>query len=198
MTALLLGLLLFLGVHSLRIVAAGWREAQLARWGAGTWKGVYSLLSLAGLLLIVWGYGLARQQPIVLWAPPPSWLRQLAAALMLVSFVLLAAAYVPRNTLKARLRHPMLLGIKVWALAHLLTNNTLADLLLFGAFLLWAVAAFASSRRRDRAAGVVASRGSAAGTATTLVVGAALWLLFVFWAHRWLFGAQPLAFPSSV
>ena len=198
MTALLIGLLLFLGVHSLRIVAAGWREAQLARWGAATWKGVYSLLSLAGLLLIVWGYGLARQQPIVLWAPPPSWLRQLAAALMLVSFVLLAAAYVPRNTLKARLQHPMLLGVKVWALAHLLTNNTLADLLLFGAFLLWAVAAFASSRRRDRAAGVVASRGSAAGTATTLVVGAALWLLFVFWAHRWLFGVQPLAFPSSV
>lgn len=198
MTVLLLGLLLFLGTHSLRVVAGGWRESHIARWGAGPWKGLYSLLSFVGLLLIVWGYGLARQQSVVLWAPPPLWLRHIAAVLMLLSFVLLAAAYVPRNPLKARLQHPMLLGVNVWALAHLLANNTLADLLLFGAFLLWAAMAFASSRRRDRAAGAVAAAGTATGMAITLVVGMTLWLLFAFWAHRWLFGVPPLAFPSSV
>lgn len=198
MTVLLLGLLLFLGLHSLRLVAGGWREAQVARLGAGPWKGVFSLLSLAGLVLIVWGYGLTRHQPIVLWPLAPSWLRHVAAVLMLLSFVLLAAAYVPRNALKARLGHPMLLGVEVWALAHLLANNTLSDLLLFGAFLAWAAASFVSARRRDRRAAVVYPAGTTGGLAAAAVVGVALWLLFAFWAHGWLFGVQPLAAPSSV
>jgi len=119
---------LFLGVHSVRIVADGWRTQTLARMGEMPWKGLYSLVSAVGLALIVWGYGLARQQPVVLWVPPIG-MRHAAALLTLIAFVLLAATYVPRNAIKARLHHPMVLGVKVWALAHLLSNGNLADVL---------------------------------------------------------------------
>ena len=192
MNALIAGLVLFLGVHSLRIVADRWRSAQIARRGEGPWKAVYSLLSLAGLALIVWGYGIARQQPVPLWAPAPNWLRTVAAALTLPAFVLLAAAYVPHNAIKARLHHPMLLGVKLWALAHLLANHTLADLLLFGAFLAWAVVAFAAARRRDRGAAASTSASSGAATSMAFLAGAVAWVVFAFWAHDWLIGVSPL------
>lgn len=191
MALLIVGLLVFLGVHSLRIVADGWRHRQVQRLGEGTFKGLYALASAVGLGLIVWGYAIARRDPLVLWSSPVA-LRHVAVLLMLFAFVLLVAAYVPRNAFKARWHHPMLLGVKLWALAHLLANNTLADVLLFGSFLAWAVIDFVSARRRDRAAGTVYPVGTVAGTASSILLGGALWLLFVFWAHRWLFGVQPI------
>ncbi|MEO6293932.1 MAG: NnrU family protein, partial [Burkholderiaceae bacterium] len=154
MNLLVAGLIVFLGLHSVRIAADGWRSRKLAQWGEGAWKGVYSVASLAGFALIVWGYGQARQQPVVLWVPPVA-TRHIAATLMLLAMILLVAAYVPGNAIKAKLHHPMILGVKTWALAHLLANGNLADVLLFGSFLLWAVADFISSRKRDRAAGTV-------------------------------------------
>lgn len=190
MTVLILGLILFLGVHSTRILADGWRSAQIARRGENTWKGLYSVASIAGFALIVWGFGLARQAPTVLWATPVA-LRHLASLLTLVAFVLLVAAYVPRNGIKAKLHHPMILGVKTWALAHLLANNTAADLLLFGSFLLWSVFSFRAARARDRAAGTVYPAGTAAGTATTVVVGLVAWAGFAFWAHGAWIGVQP-------
>ena len=192
MLVLVLGLLLFLGVHSTRVVADGWRAATVARMGERPYKGVYSLVSIAGFALIVWGYGLARQNPVVLWGTPPVALRHVAALLTLVAFVLLAAAYVPRNAIKARLHHPMVLAVKVWAFAHLLANNTLADLVLFGAFLLWAVLDFRSARKRDRVEGTVYAEGTARGTVITVVVGALAWAVFAFWLHRVLIGVQPM------
>ncbi|WP_026437286.1 NnrU family protein [Acidovorax sp. JHL-9] len=191
MSYLVLGLLLFLGLHSVRIVADGWRTQALARMGELPWKGLYSLASILGLALIVWGYGLARQQPVVLWVPPIG-MRHAASLLTLIAFVLLAAAYVPRNALKARLHHPMVLGVNVWALAHLLSNGNLADVLLFGSFLLWAVFDFRAARQRDRAQGTVVAPGTAAGTGVTLVVGAVAWAGFAFWAHALLIGVSPL------
>lgn len=190
MTLLVLGLLLFLGMHSVRVFAEGWRTQMRTRLGEGGWKGLYSLVSLVGLVLIVLGYGAARENPQWLWASP-LWTRHLAALLTLLSFVLLAAAYVPGNGLKARLHHPMVLGVKVWAFAHLLANGTLADLLLFGGFLAWAVAAFAAARRRDRAAGTVYAPGRALPTVATVVAGVVLWAVFAFWAHGALFGVRP-------
>jgi len=190
MTLLILGLVLFLGVHSTRIVADGWRSAQLARLGEGAWKGLYSLVSIAAFVVLVWGYGQARQQPVVLWSPPV-WTRHVAALLMLVSAVLLVAAYVPRNAIKARLHHPMLLSVKVWALAHLLANGNLADVLLFGAFLVWAVLDFRSARQRDRAAQTVYAPGTTAGTLTTIVIGVVAWVVFAFWLHGPLIGVRP-------
>ena len=190
MTALVLGLLLFLGVHSVRIVAEPWRSRTIARLGAGGWKGAYSVLSAVGLVLIVWGYGLARQDPVALWTPL-TWARHLGALLTLVAFVLLAAAYVPGNGIKAKLHHPMVLGVKVWALAHLLANHTLADLLLFGGFLLWAVLSFRAARQRDAAAGTIYPPGKLAATLATVVAGIAAWAFFAFWAHGAWFGVRP-------
>jgi uncharacterized membrane protein len=189
-TVLILGLLIFLGVHSTRIVADGWRTAQVKRIGEGAWKGIYSLFSLAGFGLIIWGFGLARQQSVALWVTPVA-MRHVAALLTLIAFVLLASAYVPRNQIKARMHHPMLLAVKVWAFAHLLSNGKLADLVLFGSFLAWAVVCFIAARKRDRAAGTHYPPGTAAGTATAVVVGAAAWAGFAFWLHGALIGVRP-------
>ena len=190
MLVLILGLVLFLGTHSVRIFAEPWRSRTLARVGEARWKGVYAVVSLVGFVLLVWGYGLARQQPVLLWTPPVA-MRHIAALLTLLSFVLLAAAYVPGNGLKAKLHHPMVLSVKVWAFAHLLANGTLADGLLFGSFLVWAALNFRAARGRDRAAGVAYPPGRAGATATTVVVGAVAWAVFAFWAHGALIGVRP-------
>jgi len=185
MTTLTVGLLLFLGAHSVRIVAEGWRQWQIARLGEGAWRGLYSLLSLIGVVLIVYGYGLARGDPVVLWNPP-GWTRYLAAALTLPAFILIAAAYVPRNHMKASVGHPMVAGVKLWALAHLLSNGLLADVLLFGAFLLWAIFDFRAARRRDRAAGVRYPAGTLLRDTIAAVIGAGLWLLLVMVHQRFI------------
>lgn len=191
MSLLVIGLVLFLGLHSVRIFADGWRSATLARVGEKPYKGLYSLASGVGLALIVWGYGQARHEPVVLW-PALLWARHLAALLTLVAFVLLAAAYVPGNGLKARLHHPMILGVKTWAFAHLLANNTLADLLLFGSFLVWAVLDLRAARARDRAAGTVYAPGRAGPTAVAVVIGIVAWALFARWGHVALIGVSPM------
>lgn len=196
---LVFGLLLFLGAHSTRIVAEDWRARQLARWGERGWKGAVALVSLAGFIVLIWGYGQARQAPVLLWQPPRG-MNHLAALLTLLAFILLVAAYVPRNAIRARLRHPMVLGVKIWALAHLLANGTLSDVVLFGGFLAWAVADFRAARRRDRASeaeGATAESpgptpSSAPATALTVVLGAAAWAGFAFWAHGAWIGVRPL------
>lgn len=192
MAWLIVGLVLFLGVHSTRIVADDWRTAMVAKMGEKPWKAVYALLSIAGFVLIVWGYGLARQQPVVLWQPLPTGVRHLASLLTLVAFVLVVAAYVPRNQIRSRLHHPMVLGVKAWALGHLVANNTLADLLLFGAFLAWGVVEFISLRRRDRAAGKVHVAGKPGWTGVTVLVGMVAWAVFAFWLHAAWIGVAPM------
>jgi uncharacterized membrane protein len=189
MTALILGLVLFLGLHSSRIIADGARARFIATHGEKKWKGLYSLGSALGLVLIVWGYALARQHPVALWTPQ-AWARPLAAVLTLLSIVLMAAAYVPGNSIKTRLNHPMLLSVEVWAFAHLLANHTLADLLLFGGFLVWSVLCFRAARARDRAAGWTPQPGRASATAIAVLVGAVAWAVFAFWLHRWLIGVS--------
>ena len=190
MAYLVLGLVLFLGVHSVRIFADGWRTQALASIGEGKWKGAYSLASIAGFMLIVWGFGLARHNPVVLWTPPVA-MRHIAALLTLIAFILLAAAYVPRNIFKAKLHHPMVVSVKIWAFAHLLANGKLADVLLFGAFLAWAVLDFSSARRRDRAAGTTYPAGTLSATVITVVVGTFAWAAFAFALHGLLFGVRP-------
>ena len=191
MGLLILGLVIFLGVHSVRIVADGWRAAMVARLGASTWKGLVAVLSAVGLGLVVWGFSLARKQPVEMWWPP-TFMRHVAWLLTLVAFVLLAAAYVPRNAIKARLHHPMVLAVAVWAVAHLLANGNVAHGVLFGSFLLWSLLSFRAARGRDRAAQTVYQAGTVAGTVITLVVGAAAWALFAFWAHGVLMGIRPV------
>ncbi|MEI6803488.1 MAG: NnrU family protein [Burkholderiales bacterium] len=190
MTYLLLGLVIFLGTHSVRIVANDWRAQRIEELGEMTYKGVYSLLSALGLGLIVWGFGMARDTPIPLWYVPTG-MRHAASLLTLLAFVLLAAAYVPGNGIKARVHHPMVLAVKTWALAHLLANAMLAHLLLFGAFLVWAVFDFIASRRRDRLAEKQYPSGSAMRTGITLGIGAVAWFVFAFWGHGLLIGIRP-------
>jgi uncharacterized membrane protein len=190
MTALVLGLVLFLGIHSARVLAEPARQRFIAQRGAGAWKGLYTVVSLLGFALIVWGYGQARQAPVVLWTPPMG-LRHVGSLLTLLAFVLLAAAYVPRNGFKAQLHHPMVLAVKAWALAHLLSNGNLADVLLFGGFLLWAAASFSAARKRDRASGTTYPKGTPVGTSATVLVGMAAWAAFAMVGHAWLIGVRP-------
>lgn len=196
MTYLIAGLVLFLGVHSVRVFANDWRTRTLARMGEKPFKGVYALLSIAGFVLLVWGYGQARQQGVMLWNPPTA-MRHIAALLTLVSFVLLTAAYVPGNQIKAKLHHPMVLGTKVWAFSHLLANGSLADTVLFGSFLLWSVLLFATSRRRDRREQTVYPAGTTGMTAVTVAVGFVAWAAFAFWLHRVLIGVAPFGAMGS-
>ena len=190
MAILILGLILFLGVHSVRIFADPWRTRTISARGEKPYKGLYTVISLAGFGLIVWGYGLARHNPVVIWNPPRG-MNHLAALLMLFSFVLLVAAYVPRNAIKAKLHHPMILGVKVWALAHLLANGMLADVVLFGAFLVWAVLDFRAARQRDRAGNVQYAAGTAKGTTIAVVVGLVAYGVFAVWLHGILIGVRP-------
>ncbi len=190
MTYLVLGLIIFLGVHSVRMVADDWRTQTRARVGESAFKGSYSLVSLVGFGLIVWGFGQARQMPVQLYSPPAA-LRHVALLLTLVSFVLLAAANVPGNGIKARVHHPMVLGVKVWAFSHLLVNGNVAHVVLFGSFLTWSVWNFVASRRRDRAQGVQYGPARASATVITLVAGLGFWLLFALLLHGWLIGVKP-------
>jgi uncharacterized membrane protein len=190
MAMLVLGLVLLLGVHSTRLIAPGLRDAGVARLGLLPWKILYAVLSLIGLVLIVQGYGEARMTPTLLWAPPV-WTRHLAALLTLPAFVLMACAYVPGTRIRAKLGHPMVAGVKIWAFAHLIANGTLADLLLFGSFLVWSVVMFATLRRRDRAAGVRRPAGSASRDAIAIVAGIVGWAVFAGWLHLALIGVKP-------
>jgi uncharacterized membrane protein len=189
MEMLVIGLVLFLGIHTVSIVAPQWRDGQVARLGEGPWKGIYSVVSAIGFALLIYGYGAARQNPVVLYTPPTA-LRHLALLLMLPVFPLLVAAYVP-GRIKAMAKHPMLLATKFWALAHLLANGTLADVLLFGGFLAWAVADRISVKRRP-ARPIPGAPPRPYNDVIVVVIGLALYALFVMGAHRWLFGVSPL------
>ncbi len=190
MTWLILGLLIFLGSHSVRIFAESWRGARVAAMGLNAWKGVYSIVSIAGFVLIVWGYGVARGAPVIVYSPPV-WTKHVAALLTIPAFILLAAAYVPGTRIKRAVGHPMVAGVKAWAFAHLLANGTLADVVLFGSFLVWAIADYIAARRRDRAAGTVYVVGPITRDVTAVVVGLLAWAAFAFWLHTVLIGVRP-------
>lgn len=189
MLFLVLGLLVFLGTHSLRIAGYALRAGFIAQMGPTRFKVVYTLASLLGFSMVVYGFGLARDTPVVLWTPLPA-MKHVSYLLTLVAMVFIAAVYVPRNAVKAKLHHPMVLSVKTWALAHLLVNGTLAHLLLFGSMLLWSVLLFKASRARDKRELVVYGPANKASTVLTLEVGIAMWLVWVGWVHGWLIGVQ--------
>ena len=198
MTQLILGLILFLGAHSVRIWADGWRDQTIEAYGEKAFKGVYALVSILGFYLLVVGYSEARLQTVALWNPP-IFTKHISMLLMLLSSILLVATYIPRNHFKMRLGHPMVLSVKVWALSHLLANGNLADLLLFGSFLIWAVLNFRSARARDRAQVQhpdamedVPLKPNLFATLIALFGGMALWALITFVLHVKLVGVAPM------
>jgi uncharacterized membrane protein len=184
------GLVIFLGIHSAAIVSPGWREAQIARRGEGVWKGLYSVVSVVGFALLIYGYGLARQSPVVLYTPPAA-TRHIALALMIPVFPLLLAAYLP-GRIQTAAKHPMLLAVKIWATAHLLSNGTLVDVLLFGAFLVWAVLDRIAAKRRAVPRVTPGAPPSSLNDAIALVGGLGIYAAFLMGAHLWLIGVSPL------
>ena len=193
MLVFLLGLALFLGIHAVAIVAPTWRVRQIARLGAGPWKGIYSLIAGVGLVLLVMGYGMARREPVVLYSPPAA-LRHIALLLMLPVFPLLFSAYLP-GRIRSAAKHPMLLAVKFWAAAHLLANGSLVDVILFASFLAWAVADRISVKRRSvaEAHDAPAAPARPLNDAIALAGGLVVYAVFLFWGHRWLIGVSPLA-----
>jgi uncharacterized membrane protein len=191
MVILIVGLALFLGIHSIRMGPDSLRAGLEGRLGVGGYKGVYSLVALAGFALVIWGYGQARLAPVVLWTPP-TFARHGSLLLMLLSMILLVAAYIPNNALKQRLHHPMVLAVKVWALAHLIANGNLADGVLFGSFLIWAIFNFRAARQRDRAAGLTPTPAKTSATVITVLVGTAAWAALLMGVHRALIGVSPM------
>lgn len=196
MPLLILGLILFIVAHSTRIFTDDWRSRMLERLGEKRWKVLITLVSIAGFGLMIIGYGQARLTPLPLWEPPIA-ARNVALILNLLAFFLVAAAYVPRNIIKEKIGHPMVAGVKIWALAHLISNGNLADVILFGSLLVWAVLNFRSSRKRDRMNEVEYPAGTVLGTRVTLAIGAIVWYVFLQWLHvRWI-GVSPLGAMAS-
>jgi uncharacterized membrane protein len=210
MAVLIVGLILFLGLHSVRVVAEPWRARQQAALGEARWKMLYSVVSIGSLALVIWGFSLARVATPVLWVPPRA-LHWVTALLVLVAFVLLVAGYVPGTRIQAAVGHPVTLSAKTWSFGHLLSAGTLADVVLFGSFLVWSVVVFVSARRRDRASFAAASaaatqakadsvtapaakprpQGTLARDAVAVVIGAAAWFVFRARLHEWLIGVRP-------
>lgn len=190
MERLILGLAVFFGVHSISLVALGWRNRLAERLGKRTWQGIYSIAAFAGIYLLVAGYGAARASDAVLYATRPEF-RYLAALLMLPAFSLALASVIP-GRIRTAAQQPLLLATMLWAATHLLTNGSAADLLLFGTFLVWAVAVRVSlGRRPARPIRVLPS--SKANDAIVVVGGLALYVIFMLWLHaRWI-GVAPLA-----
>jgi uncharacterized membrane protein len=191
MSLLIVGLVLFLGVHSVVIVVPTLRARTVQALGEGAWKGLYALVSLVGFVLICYGFGLARQAPVILYSPP-TWLRYVALILMLPVFPLLIATYLP-GRIKTAAKHPMLAAVKFWAFAHLLSNGMLADVLLFGGFLAWAVADRISLKRRSTPQLLRTAPPGPWNDAIAVVLGLAIYALLIGWAHARLFGVSPLA-----
>ena len=191
MLLLILGLVLFTGIHSLRLGGDVFRTRLLNSLGEAKFKGLYSLISVIGFIFMVYGFGIARDSLVPIWSPP-SFAKWIAYFLTLLAMVLMVAAYVPNNRIRAKLHHPMVLSVKTWALAHLIANGTLAHIFLFGTLLVWSVLLFRALRARDKRMQVVYATGNGASTWLTLEIGLALWLIFVGWLHGWIVGVQVL------
>ena len=192
MTILILGLVLFLGIHSIRIFADPWRTLQTKRMGEQKWKGICSLIALIGFMLIIYGYGQSKPS-FMIWSPP-LWTWHITAALTLVAFILLTAAQVPKNGIKAKVKDPMVFGVKTWALAHLISNGSLAGMILFGSFLVWAILDFKSCRRRRSNSLSVPADRSLMMTIATYAIGITAWFIFAIYIHQTLFGISPLGY----
>jgi uncharacterized membrane protein len=193
MALLILGLAMFMGVHLVRVVADPWRTRMVQRIGLKPWKGLYALVSIVGFVILVIGFRHARQESTVLYTTP-DWMKHVTAVLMMLAMVLLAATYVPKNWFKARFHHPQVLAVKTWAVAHLLSVGVVADVVLFGAFLVWAVVLFVVLRRRDRRDNVVYAPGNAIGTTLAIAFGLIFWSVFALLLHGPLIGVRPLGY----
>lgn len=187
MTIMIIGLLISLGSHSVRIFAENWRQQQIVKLGETNWKIAYSAISIVGLAIAIYGFGQMRLDPINIWYPPMA-MRHVVALLMVPAIIMLVAAYVPGNAIKAKLGHPMILAVKIWAFAHLLANGRLGDIIFFAAFLVWAILAFKTAKKRDRLTPPAAVSTNKMATMATVLVGLIVYAVFAFYLHTALIG----------
>lgn len=189
MTLLIVGIIVFLGLHLLPAVS-GLRDRLVGRFGQNGYRAVFSLLSIAGLVLLV--YGFAKAPVIQVWSPP-GWTRWVAIVLMLPAFIFVVAAYVP-GRIKAKLKHPFLVAIKIWALAHLIANGDLASIILFGSFLVYAAFDRITLKHRHPTSLIgVRKMGAPRNDVTAVVLGVVLYVAFLVWLHPLLIGTAPLS-----
>lgn len=189
MSFFVVGLVLFFAAHFVSIVNDSWRNEMVGRIGVLPWKILYSVVSLAGLVLIIWGYGCARMDSPVLYVSPV-WLHYVSAVLMLAVFPLFAAAFLP-GRIKCATKHPMLAGTKIWAFSHLLANGALVDVLLFGSFLVWAVVGRISMKHREQRP-VPELAPAPRNDAIAMAVGLGIYVVFALFLHRWLIGVPAM------
>ena len=187
MTMMIIGLVIFFASHSVRIFAEDWHQQQVAKWGESTWKIAYSAVSLVGLAIAIYGFGQMRLDPIYVWHPPMG-MRHAVALLMLPAFIMLAAAFIPHNAIKAKLGPPMTLSVKIWAFAHLLANGRLGDIIFFAAFLVWAILAFKAAKKRDRVTPPAPLSTTKMATIATVVIGLLAYVVFALYLHAVLIG----------
>lgn len=192
MLILVLGLVIFFCLHSVRLVAPQWREKIMTAHGAMRWKIRFGMITLLATAFIVMGYMQVRLEPVWLWFPPV-WTRHLAGLLILVALFFVGSALVPNTTMKKKVGYPMLIAVKIWAFAHLISNGTLADVIIFGSFLVWSIVSFAVYRRRDRKAGVVRDQESGVQFDLAAFTFAMVsWFAIVFYLHQAIIGVSPL------
>lgn len=193
MLVMIIGIIVFLGIHSVRIVAPRWRLAKMQEWGEGKWKGLYSVVSIVGLALLIWGFGMARLEAPILYEPPV-WMKHITLLLMLFAFIFLGVFIAKPGRMKPALKHPMLIAIKTWALAHLLANGDLASLILFVSFLAWAVFDRIALKRQARAglAPTAITPGPVTNDIIAILIGLVLYGLFIWKLHAVLIGVSPM------
>jgi uncharacterized membrane protein len=192
MALLVLGIVIFLGMHLVRVVAPGLRASVIERNGKNTWMGIYTVISLIGLGLVIYGFGEARATTGMLYNPPV-FLKHISLLLMLIAFICLAAGFLPAGRIAVAVKHPQILSIKIWALAHLLANGETSSVLLFASFLAWAVVMRISLKRRQRAGELVLPVfRSTRYDLFAVLIGVAAYLLFVWKLHEWLIGVAPI------
>ncbi len=191
MLIFILGLIIFLGTHSIRIFFEAWRIKQIHALGEKKWKGIYSLLSLIGFVLIIIGYNQTKLSNIVIWNAP-LWTWHITILLNLIASILITASYVPNNAIKVKLYDPMILGVKTWAFAHLISNGTLVGIILFGSFLIWAIVDYKSCRTRRLSITTESIYLSSVMTAVTLVIGIIVWAVILFYGHELIIGINPI------
>ncbi|BDX02222.1 hypothetical protein MACH16_09700 [Marinomonas pontica] len=192
MLILVIGLVVFFCLHSVRLVAPHWRETIMQQHGAMRWKMRFGMITLLSTAFIVMGYLQMRVEPVWLWFPPV-WTRHLAGLLVLVALFFAGSALVPNTTMKKKIGYPMLIAVKIWAFAHLISNGSLADVMVFGSFLVWSIVSFAVYRRRDRKAGVI--RDFESGVQYDLAAFAfamVSWFAIAFYLHQAIIGVSPL------
>ncbi|CAD7024687.1 NnrU family protein [Pseudorhizobium endolithicum] len=192
MLLLVISLILFFGIHLVRVVAPGWRASVIAARGERAWKLGYSVASIATLVLVIYAFGQARQETGILYTPPV-WMAHLSSLLMLVAMICLVASLMPPGHISTKTKHPMVLSVKIWALAHLLANGETSSVILFAGFLAWGVVLRIALKRRERSGDLVRKPFlSARYDAAAVVVGTIVYLLFIWRLHLWLIGVQPL------